>query len=526
MNLYIIICIFLLIIFVPIYLYNFNKNTSIKEFCTEDTDCPINFKCNSSKNKCIQSNLEDCDIDVKNLKKCRIGYNDCQTCINTPQFSCQKISWGKPKIKFQGTNYNLGSAIAILKSDHSKSLNVNIVELTTDTNNGIKSIEIINPSINLDKNSELYILQGKNSDATIVLSENIKYYQYKNGPTTINIPESEDGWCLPSFDQKKSQICNPFTSSYILFKDIYTNNYYWGCSCKYPFFMTHSDDVTSNCTYNTNCKNLYVPSSKKEICTSNSSCGSLQKCCSENGRCLQENEHIESDINNDFYCFNLWNTNSVDDPRQGTCDCGKDLTGVYINKNNYISKSCTQDSCATVAGAYYDSENKRCICPVGYKSCGSSDHNVDIIDEDCSVIKTGITNNGICVPDPCLPNGVFNVNTHKCECNGPSFYDVENKNAYGEHSCKRHCDPDICRGRGTCQYDTSDNSEYCTDCKCPNCNVDGSDPNCIEDTTSKETKLCIGTNGKVGKGSTCYHDTDCCSGHCDGAVLYAMGRCR
>ena len=510
----------LLLVFLAILIFSIKqKKTDIAEQCKDDSDCVIGYKCSfvkeDNQNRCIPVKSLECQVfPFTELQSCRLNTSDCQKCINTPSFSCQKISWGKPKIVEGGSKYTKGIANAI-DSKSNQSIEISIDEVAAE-NGSIIKLSVLNPNVLLKAGAKLKVIQKDNNSAQIQLQDDITFYNFNAGPNNIkSVPESKDGygWCLPSFDPSKSEVCNTYTSTYALFKDPLKETFYWGCICKNPEFMNHRNTTSrfDSCTRNLVCPNLYVPSDTSIKCQSNDNCNKNQKCCtlSDNtGQCMSDDEKPVTD--NNHYCLNPWDINSMNDPTLGSCVCGNGTFPNYLNNKVDIQKSCIVDSCANVPGGSYDKVNKRCKCPDNYYYCNLVGSKADIEDDRCNTNKAGIgiKNNGICILNPCGWNGKPDLGDSGggCTCD-TGFKKVTDNNVIGNVVCRNGCDPDPCNGRGTCTFDDNLQTTSCKDCVCPWCNK--GDPYCA---STGDDKYCSNQRtSKTGIDTFCFSSDECCN---------------
>lgn len=525
------------LVLVAVILVN-RKNPQVKfsSQCNLDSDCNPNEKCSfiqeDKQKRCIARNQKECGVyPFTELEKCRINTKDCQKCINTPNFSCQRISWGKPKILDPGSNYTVGLTDA--STSDSLSLKINITEV--GKKGEILSLSVINPAVRLKSGTILSVtppqkVQTSQALATIKLTEDINFYKYQLGPkVVVDVPESEDtgyGWCLPNFNPADNQICNTFTSDYALFQNI-DGSYYWACVCKHPEFMNHRNTtgIFDSCTKNLGCNNLYTPTPDPDSglvkkCKNNTECSTDEKCCSlstEDGKCLSDGEKTQSNV---YYCMTKWSENSLDDPLLGSCVCDSKTYPIYSN-DTLIFKTCVEDSCA-VGGGKYDASKKSCTCPTGYVSCDIVGSTATIQDNRCTInVQQGVENNGICIPNPCAP-GTVDTNGG---CNCPVGYKrTSDSNAIGGVVCKDACNPNPCEYRGECKFEDSTQTVSCVNCKCPFCNPSSdTDLNCKLPEGMKNDNLCSGDNGKTN--GSCDFNSQCCSNDCKHIPFVLQGYC-
>lgn len=533
-----------------------SKVSKNSDQCSSDTDCKPNERCN--QNKCIPLYQKECGVfPFTKLEKCKLNTNDCKKCINTPSFSCQKISWGKPKITQAGKNYKIGiSEASTGEGVLYQKLKVSITKI--GASGEVQELSIIEPNVALKSGTILTVKPSKDQAnqvnnqeeiCTIQLTDDITFYKFNAGPkVVVNVPESEDGfgWCLPNFSEQDSQVCNTATSDYALFENI-DGSYYWGCVCKYPEWMTHRGNSRNDtCTRNLGCKNLYVPPPDAKRCRKSDECDT-GKCCtlsSRDGTCLAPGETANDKVH---YCMTEWTLDSQNDPILGACVCDTGFLPAYLN-SSVISKTCIQDSC-NQGGGKYNPNTETCDCPSGSVSCDVVGSKATIQDNDCTInALPNASNHGICIPDPCGPGGIsitLDDGTHTCSCKTPcvdedcssckppcvpttpdgtgksngcvctgnmDYYKSVNDNrVYGGIACQKVCEPNFCGNRGTCQFETVKKTETCVNCNCPYCNP--RDANCDVDKDAQ--KLCMGIRTDKGpNGSTCIGNSDCCSNSC------------
>ena len=531
---WIIIIFFVIIMIVILWVSLKKKGIQYKDQCSSNSDCSNGNICVFSKDLnrkiCVSKGQKECVLTPsENLQLC--DPNDptsCNTCINLPDWSCVPVSSGKVKIQKAGTNYSDGTVTTTNTTGKGTGMLVSIKTL-----NGVIQDPVIisNSGDNYQKDDIIQLASSGDKNAELIITEKPSTYYWKQGDTTINVPESPEkkGWCLPNV-KPPSGYCNDFTSDTVLI-EYEPKKYKWGCHCKIQNLFDQLYP-TENCIIEKACgaKNkdgaLYVikhaDGDNKFKCNTTEDCNKFgldnSKCCAPDtgsGQC-------DDTINVQKYCHVPWLSQLDSDPIDGRCECKPGLTYFgYSSGSGSYNKVCVKDSCEPNGKK---TELKTCACNPGYIQCPEDVTNY--------TFKNICQNSPQCIPDPCLPFGEFDKKTKTCKCDkSPTTGSILDISSPIGMKCIDYCEKNgPCGNRGTCTTgDTKDPNKVatCTQCICPYCNP--GDPGCPTDTDpNKPTpSVCIKLQqSKGGPDWPCTKDVECCSGYCDNRFFIGSYTCR
>jgi hypothetical protein len=477
----------MLLITVIIIVINSNKRKQLVNQCTTDKDCVSGYVClenpeEEGKTQCFPSNKKFCALDpVTELTQCScekmdengncIGESECSKCLNSPAFSCVRVTNEKPYVWQQGDK-----RINIPNSEEGK---------------GWCLPNVINRNVTCNPFTSDYILAevGPNQYQWGCYCKHENLFEHSQGPlsdctlvkacrTSHGTTEQLGGLYVP---EPSKQLCTEDSQ----------------CGEKGKCLSPHSP---APCGYDF--KNGPKQSIIKDDC---------------------------KDPNNKCVCHVPWQgdiTNIVD-PLTGQCVCNKGLQyQCVVRSSNYFEMNCVKGFCdpfdvddskqCNEKQCYDPSKTGKCTCckcPPGYIRCPDD---IPLGNEGLVLYckNTGPT----CIADPCstkdVPDGYYDPSLPGCVCPGASNIALQDENSAVGQVCTNACKGNgPCGKRGKC-YLPEDAKSYhdalCCDCQCPYTN-DG-DPSCS----------CSGVSWhghnmpKVRNRQKCRHDSECCSGNCAG----------